>query len=341
MTLILAIETSCDETAAAIVINRHVLSSIVASQIEIHRPFGGVVPEVASRQHVQVIQDVVAQALDQAGLSIAQVDGIGVTCAPGLVGSLLVGLMTAKTLAMVHSKPLIGVHHLEGHVFSGFVADPDLQPPCLCLLVSGGHTSLVHVKAFGDYKTMGQTQDDAAGEAFDKVARLMDLSYPGGPVIDKLAQQGDPDRFELPQGIVSSSPYDTSFSGIKTAMSRLVQKLKQTDPDLPLADLAASFQATVTGVLTAKTIACARDLGLERVIVAGGVSANRELRRRLLQAGEAEGIRVTVPPFSLCTDNAAMIGAAAVSHLERGEVSPQTLGVQSRLSLEAIRSLYT
>lgn len=340
MPIILAIETSCDETAAAIVINRHVLSSIVASQIEIHRPFGGVVPEVASRQHVSVIQDVVAQALAQAQLTIHQVEGIGVTCAPGLVGALLVGLMAAKTLALVHDKPLIGVHHLEGHLFSGFLTDPQLQPPCLCLLVSGGHTSLVHIKALGAYETLGQTQDDAVGEAFDKVARLMDLGYPGGPAIDRLAQQGDPDRFALPQGTVSSGPYDTSFSGIKTAMLRLIQKLRQTEVELPLADLAASFQQTVTQVLTAKTLLCAQDLGLKSVIVAGGVSANRELRSRLTEAGQQAGIRVIVPPLSLCTDNAAMIGAAASAHLDRGEISSLSLGVHSRLSLETIETLY-
>jgi N6-L-threonylcarbamoyladenine synthase len=339
MPTLLAIETSCDETAAAVVTNRHVLSSIVASQIAIHLPFGGVVPEVASRRHVEVVQEVVDQSLKEAGLGIADLDAIAVTCAPGLVGSLLVGVMAAKTLALIYDKPLIGVHHLEGHLFSGFLTAVDLQPPCLSLLVSGGHTSLIHIQAEGIYTTVGQTRDDAVGEAFDKVARLLDLGYPGGPAIDRLASQGDPDRFPLPEGKVDH-PFDTSFSGLKTAVLRLVQTLKQNRADLPVADLAASFQATVTRVLTHKTIACAQSLALDRILLTGGVAANRELRGRLLAAGEESGIQVIVPPFSLCTDNAAMIAAAGVSHFIRGDRSPLSLGVQSRLPLEQLASLY-
>ncbi len=339
MSLIFAIETSCDETAAAIVINRHILSSVVSSQIEIHRPFGGVVPEVASRHHVETIQPVIHQTLQQAGVGWAEIDGIAVTCAPGLVGSLLVGLMAAKTLALVHQKPLIGIHHLEGHIFSGFLADPGLEPPCLCLLVSGGHTSLVYVSAPGVYQTMGQTLDDAAGEAFDKVARLLDLGYPGGPAIDRLADSGDPDRFALPEGQVAT-PFDTSFSGLKTAMMRLIEKLRQSNQELPVADLAASFQSTVARVLTRKTIACAEAVQVNRIVLAGGVAANRELRKRLQEEGETKGIRVIVPPFNLCTDNAAMIAAAGVAHWERGNRSPLSLSVQSRLLLESISCLY-
>ncbi len=339
MSTILGIETSCDETAAAIVINRHILSSVVASQIEIHRPFGGVVPEVASRQHVDGIQDVIIQALDQAQITVSEVDAIAVTCAPGLVGSLLIGLMAAKTLALVHQKPLIGIHHLEGHLFSGLLTAPDLEPPCLCLLVSGGHTSLVHVPTWGIYQTVGQTRDDAAGEAFDKVARLLDLGYPGGPAIDRLAQSGDPHGFKLPEGKVDH-PFDTSFSGLKTAVLRLVQKWQQTEVELPKADIAASFQATVTQVLTRKTIACAQSLQVPTVLLTGGVSANRELRQRLQEAGEVAGIRVIVPPLSLCTDNAAMIAAAGEFHFQQGEFSTLDLGVQSRMALETISSLY-
>lgn len=340
MTTVLGIETSCDETAAAVVTNRNIISSVVASQIAIHQPFGGVVPEVASRQHTLTVQSVVAAALEQAGLGWDGIEAIAITCAPGLVGALLVGLTAAKTLALVHQKPLIGVHHLEGHIFSGFLAAPDLEPPCLCLLVSGGHTSLIAVPELGVYQTLGQTCDDAVGEAFDKVARVLGLPYPGGPAIDRLAAEGDPERFALPGGKVDH-PYNTSFSGLKTAMLRLVQKLKDeaTEP-LPVADLAASFQATIAKVLTEKTIRCAQDHDFPAIILTGGVAANRGLRARLQAAGEAAGIRVVVPPLKLCTDNAAMIAAAGVARLARGQVSSLDLGVQSRLSLEAIASLY-
>ncbi|MEM9155777.1 MAG: tRNA (adenosine(37)-N6)-threonylcarbamoyltransferase complex transferase subunit TsaD [Cyanobacteria bacterium P01_F01_bin.33] len=339
MATVLAIETSCDETAAAVVTNRNILASVVASQIDIHRQFGGVVPEVASRQHVLAIQPAIATALDRAGLTMEAIDAIAVTCAPGLVGALMVGVMAAKTLALVYDKPLLGIHHLEGHVFSGFLAEPDLQPPCLCLLVSGGHTSYVCVRAEGQYEILGQTRDDAAGEAFDKVARLLGLGYPGGPEIDTQARQGDARRFVLPEGKLAH-PYDTSFSGLKTAVLRLVQKLEATGESVPVADVAASFQATVARVLTKKAIACALDFGLPAIVLTGGVAANRELRQRLQEAGAAAGIRIVVPPLSLCTDNAAMIAAAGVSHWQRGECSPLNLGVQSRLSIEEIASLY-
>lgn len=337
---ILAIESSCDETAAAIVINRYVASSVVASQIDQHSQYGGVVPELASRCHVEMMQTVIEEALQQATLSPLDLDAVAVTSAPGLMGSLLVGLMAAKTFALIHHKPLLGIHHLEGHIFSGVLTAPDLQPPCLCLLVSGGHTSLVRVHAWGQYETVGQTRDDAAGEAFDKVARVLGLGYPGGPLIDKLAAQGDPQRFNLPEGRLDT-PYDFSFSGVKTAVLRLVEKLKQELGDqLPLADLAASFQATVTRVLTHKTLACAQDLGLDQIILTGGVAANRELRQRLISAGEPHGIQVIVPPLSLCTDNAAMIAAAAEFHWQQGHISPPDLGAYSRLPLEQISTLY-
>jgi N6-L-threonylcarbamoyladenine synthase len=339
MPTVLGLETSCDETAAAVVTNRHIDSSVVSSQIEIHRPYGGVVPEVASRQHVETIEAVIEAALEQAHGSVETMDAIAVTCTPGLNGSLLVGLMAAKTLAMLYHKPLIGIHHLEGHLFSGVLAEPDLEPPCLCLLVSGGHTSLVHVPEWGTYFTKGQTLDDAAGEAFDKVARLLDLGYPGGPAIDQLAQSGDPTRFRLPEGKVPGA-YDTSFSGLKTAVARLVQSFVERGEPLPKADIAASFQFTVTQVLTRKTLACAQDLGLNQVVLTGGVSANRELRQRLLTAGAEQGIRVIVPPLSLCTDNAAMIAAAGVFHYAQGDRSGLDLTVQSRMALERIPSLY-
>jgi N6-L-threonylcarbamoyladenine synthase len=348
MACVLAIETSCDETAVAVVeaeptwptFAPRQLSSVVASQIDLHAAYGGVVPEVASRRHVETLPFVLESALQQAGLGVAEVDAIAVTCAPGLVGSLLVGLMAAKTLALLYDKPLIGVHHLEGHLFSGFLATADLQPPCLCLLASGGHTSLIWMKDYGEYQTMGRTRDDAAGEAFDKVARLLGLGYPGGPQIDRWAQQGDPHRFPLPEGKLDH-PYDTSFSGLKTAVLRLVQHLQQEGQELPIADIAASFQACLTRVLTEKAVACAEALGLSTLLLTGGVAANRELRARLLEAGQQKGLRVVIPPVALCTDNAAMIGAAGLCHWLRGEVSPLDLGVASRMALEEIPALYT
>jgi N6-L-threonylcarbamoyladenine synthase len=345
MTTILAIETSCDETAVAIVKKRQVLSSIVTSQIETHRRYGGVVPEVASRQHLERLGEAIAQSLDQANLHPSQLDGIAATCTPGLVGSLLVGVMAAKTLALVHDKPFLGVHHLEGHLYASYLSDPSLEPPFLCLLVSGGHTSLIHVKTCGDYHCLGQTRDDAAGEAFDKVARLLDLGYPGGPEIDRLAQQGDPNAFSLPEGRVKLPqggihPYDASYSGLKTAVMRLVQKLKAEGDELPVADLAASFQKTVVRSLVKRTIRCALDHKLSTIAVGGGVAANSGLRRDLTAAAEENGLRVLFPPMAYCTDNAAMIGCAASEHLSRGHTSPLTLGVRSRLSVSQAMTLY-
>lgn len=345
MATVLAIETSCDETAVAIVKNRHVLSSIVSSQIEIHQKYGGVVPEVASRQHVEIVNPAIAQALEAAHLNWSDLDGIAGTCAPGLVGALLVGLTAAKTLAMLHQKPFVGVHHLEGHIYASYLSDPTLQPPFLCLLVSGGHTSLIYVKDCGQYEVLGQTRDDAAGEAFDKVARLLNLGYPGGPVIDRLASEGNPKAFPLPEGQISLPqggyhPYDSSFSGLKTAVLRLTQKLQQSGEPLPIADLAASFQETVAKSLTKRAIACARDFGLDAIAIGGGVAANRGLRQHLQAAAAKHNLRVLFPPMQFCTDNAAMIACAAAEHLERGHTSALTLGAQSRLSLKDVMTLY-
>jgi N6-L-threonylcarbamoyladenine synthase len=345
MPTILAIETSCDETAVAIVRDRQVLSSVVSSQIDIHRPYGGVVPEVASRQHVETVNWAIAQALDQAAVSWAAIDGVAATVAPGLVGALLVGMSAAKTLALLHHKPFLGVHHLEGHIYASYLTEPSLEPPFLCLLVSGGHTSLLYVKDCGHYRTLGQTHDDAAGEAFDKVARLLNLDYPGGPVIDRLAAQGNPTAFSLPEGKISLPqggyhPYDSSFSGLKTAMLRLTQSLQRTTPDLPVADLAASFQATVAQALTKRAIACARDHDLSTIVIGGGVAANRGLRQHLQTAADAQGFRLIVPPMKFCTDNAAMIACAAADHLDHGRRSPLTLGVQSRMAVEDVLTLY-
>jgi len=345
MATVLAIETSCDETAVAVVRDRQICSSVVASQIDAHRRFGGVVPELASRQHLETINPLIDQALEASGLAWADIDGVAATCAPGLVGALLVGLTAAKTLALVQRKPLIGVHHLEGHIYASYLAHPDLEPPFLSLLVSGGHTSLIYVKDCGVYDPLGQTRDDAAGEAFDKVARLLGLEYPGGPAIDRWAAEGNPQRFELPEGNISLPdgrfhPYDSSFSGLKTAVLRLVQKLQQSPQPLPIADLAASFQTTVARSLTRRAIACALDYGLSTIAVGGGVAANRGLRTQLQAAAADRQLRVLFPPLSLCTDNAAMIGCAAAAHLERGHTSPLTLGVQSRLPLQAVMQLY-
>ena len=371
MPTVLAIETSCDETAVAIVKKRKVLSSIVSSQIETHRLYGGVVPEVASRQHLETIGGVIAAALDEAAIGWEAIDGIGVTCTPGLVGALMVGLSAAKTLAILHDKPLIGVHHLEGHIYASYLAEPSLEPPFLCLLVSGGHTSLIHVRDCGDYEIVGQTRDDAAGEAFDKVARLLELGYPGGPVIDRVARSGNAAAFKLPEGRVKLAggggfhPYDSSFSGLKTAVRRLVEGLRsefEVCPNgaegtshthdnldkirntgvtaLPVADIAASFQEAIAQALTKRAIRCATDLGLTTIALGGGVAANSRLRSCLQTAVQNTDIQVLFPPLRFCTDNAAMIGCAAAEHLARGHVSPLTLGVRSRLPLSEVGSLY-
>jgi len=345
MVCVLAIETSCDETAVAIVKDRTCCSSVVSSQIPVHQQYGGVVPEVASRSHVEKINEAIALALAEAQLDWGAIDGVAATCAPGLVGSLLVGLTAAKTLAVVHQKPFLGIHHLEGHIYATYLSEPELKPPFLCLLVSGGHTSLIYVKDCGKYEMLGATRDDAAGEAFDKVARLLNLSYPGGPAIDKLAKQGNPAAFPLPEGKVSLPsggyhPYDSSFSGLKTAVLRLVQKLEQETSELPVSDLAASFQETVARSLTKRVIRCALDYGLDTITLGGGVAANSGLRRHLQEAAASHNLRILFPPLKLCTDNAAMIGCAAADHLSRGHSSSLTLGVQSRLPITEVMRLY-
>ncbi|RMF24552.1 MAG: tRNA (adenosine(37)-N6)-threonylcarbamoyltransferase complex transferase subunit TsaD [Cyanobacteria bacterium J083] len=345
MSTILAIETSCDETGVAIVKNRQIYSNIVASQIDIHRRYGGVVPEVASRQHLTTINSCIAEAFKQADINWQEIDAIAATVAPGLVGALLVGMTAAKTLALIHAKPFLGVHHLEGHIYASYLSQPDLQPPFLSLLVSGGHTSLIYVKACGQYDLLGSTRDDAVGEAFDKVARLLNLGYPGGPIIDKLAQTGQPNRFTLPEGKISLPrggyhPYDSSFSGLKTAILRLVEKLATTDNDLPVNDICASFQATVARSLTKRAIRCAQDYGLDTIVVGGGVAANTGLRQSLREAGQKVGIQVYFPPLPLCTDNAAMIACAAAEHFDLGHRSSLTLPVQSRLPITEVMKLY-
>ncbi|MGB3655743.1 MAG: tRNA (adenosine(37)-N6)-threonylcarbamoyltransferase complex transferase subunit TsaD [Rivularia sp. (in: cyanobacteria)] len=345
MATVLAIETSCDETAVAIVNNRHVCSNVVASQISVHKNYGGVVPEVASRIHLETINQLIDLALEQAQFRWSDIDGVAATCAPGLVGALLVGLTAAKTLCMVRSLPFIGIHHLEGHIYANYLTEPALETPFLSLLVSGGHTSLIYVKDCGIYESLGATRDDAAGEAFDKVARLLKLGYPGGPIIDELAQIGNSSAFKLPEGRVSLPsggyhPYDASFSGLKTAVLRLVQQLEKNNPSIPVADVAASFQDTVARALTKRAIACALDYGLKTITVGGGVAANSGLRKHLQAAAETHNLRVLFPALKFCTDNAAMIGCCAADHLSRGHTSSLSLGVESRLALSRVMELY-
>ncbi|NJO47102.1 MAG: tRNA (adenosine(37)-N6)-threonylcarbamoyltransferase complex transferase subunit TsaD [Oscillatoriales cyanobacterium RM2_1_1] len=345
MAVLLAIETSCDETGVAIVKNRKVLSNVLASQIQVHRQYGGVVPEIASREHLTILNSLIDQAQHIAEVDWSDIDGVAATCAPGLVGALFIGMSAAKTLALVHQKPFLGVHHLEGHIYASYLNQPELQPPFLCLLVSGGHTSLIRVQDCGDYQTLGQTLDDAAGEAFDKVARLLNLGYPGGPIIDQLATRGNAQAFALPEGRISQAdgtfhPYHSSFSGLKTSVLRLVQKLQYQSDRLPIADIAASFQETVARSLTKRAIACALDYGLDRIAIGGGVAANSGLRSHLQAAATAHNLQVLFPPLKFCTDNAAMIACAAADHLDRGHISSLDLGVYSRMKLEDVMQLY-
>jgi len=317
---ILAIETSCDETAAAVVEDGHrVLADVVATQIDIHRRWGGVVPELASRNHVVQVMPVVDEALSRAGVSPADLDALAVTSGPGLVGALLVGVQAAKALALAWQKPLVRVNHLEGHLVAAFLADPPPEFPYLGLVVSGGHTSLYAARGFGDYRLLGQTRDDAAGEAFDKGAKLLGLPYPGGVAIDRLAREGDAGKHRFPKAIVKGSDLDFSFSGLKTALLHHVRK-HGVPQGGPLADLCASYQEAIVRALVEKAFRAARRLQFDRLILSGGVAANSRLRAAVLaRAAEYEGMVVHVPPVRLCTDNAAMIAVAGTHALLRGE----------------------
>jgi tRNA threonylcarbamoyl adenosine modification protein TsaD/ribosomal-protein-alanine acetyltransferase len=330
--LILAIESSCDETAAAVVRGgREVLSNVVASQIDFHSRFGGVVPEIASRKHTEAIVDVVDEALEQAGVGLGDLTAIAVTYGPGLVGALVVGVAYAKGLALATGLPLVGVNHLEGHLFASVLAEPDVTPPFVALLVSGGHTSLVHAPEWGEYHTLGSTIDDATGEAFDKVAKALGLGYPGGPEISRLASEGDPTAIAFPRAMLRSDDLDFSLSGLKTAVVTHIAKERAAGREPHAADIAASFQAAVIDVQVAKALRAVEECGVKTFLVGGGVAANPALREALNAAMEARGVRVSVPSLSLCTDNAAMIGAAAHLHLWRGE----TMG----LNAEAVPDL--
>lgn len=305
----LAIESSCDETSAAILRGgRQVLSNIISTQIPIHQKFGGVVPEIASRKHIVNIMPVIDEALAKAGVELADIDQIAVTYGPGLVGALLVGVSAAKALAFTLDVPLIGVNHLEGHIFANFISHQDLKPPFMALVVSGGHTSLVHVKDYNSFSLMGQTRDDAAGEAFDKVARVMGLPYPGGPQIDKLAQEGNPHAIDFPKALQEKGNYEFSFSGLKSAVLNYLNSMKCKKIEINKADVAASFQNTVIEVLIAKALSAVKEVGCNTLVLAGGVAANSSLESRLRAATEKTGIRFCYPDKILCTDNAAMIG---------------------------------
>ncbi|GGJ04139.1 tRNA N6-adenosine threonylcarbamoyltransferase [Alicyclobacillus cellulosilyticus] len=331
---ILGIETSCDETAAAIVDGRRVVSQRIASQMQVHARFGGVVPEVASRRHVETVTRVVAGALADAGAAWGDLDGIAVTCGPGLLGALLVGVSAAKGLALVTGLPLVGVHHIAGHVAAAFI-DTAITPPCLALVVSGGHTELLRVDPPFCLTKLGGTKDDAAGEAYDKVARMLGLPYPGGPEVDRLAQSGDPAAYAFPRALMEDEGFDFSYSGLKSAVHNEIAKQRQRGEEVNPADVCASFQQAVVDVLVEKTARAVIRTGLRTVVVAGGVAANQGLRRALTARAAADGFAVHFPPLALCTDNAAMIAVAGGLLLELGVRHPLSLNAEANLSLAA------
>lgn len=334
---VLAVESSCDETAAAVVKDgREVCSNIIFSQIDLHAVYGGVVPEIASRSHVEKIGGVVAQALAQADCAIEDLDAVAVTSGPGLVGCLLAGVSYAKGLALAQNLPLIGVHHILGHICANLIAFPDLQPPFLCLVASGGHSHLIAVNEEMRCRVLGRTRDDAAGEAFDKVARALGLPYPGGPELEKLAQSGDSWAFSFPSGFHAGAHYDFSFSGMKTSVMNLLHNARQKEETLECADVAASFQRAVVEVLAGKAVRAAQEQGYHTVALAGGVAANAVLRSELQARADAAGLRFVCPPMPLCTDNAAMIGCAAYYLLMRGETDDLSLNARASWDLEKV-----
>ena len=350
MPIILSLETSCDESAAALVSNEkgkiELLGNEIASQIEEHARWGGVVPEIASRRHLENLPFLIEQVFLKSKLQIKDIDAVAATVTPGLAGSLLVGSITARTMANLHQIPFLGIHHLEGHLSSIYLAKNYPTPPFLVLLVSGGHTELIKVDVDHKYQRLGRSHDDAAGEAFDKVGRLLGLSYPGGPAIQKIAKSGDPKRFLFPKGRVSKPeggfyPYDFSFSGLKTAVFRQIEKLKLEDKKLPSDDIAASFEHVVSEVLVERSLRCALDQGLNSLVLVGGVAANERLRKMMLAKASQYSINIALAPMEFCTDNAAMIGAAALLRLSsKNNQSSIELGVSSRWPLEKSDLLY-
>ncbi len=317
--LILAIESSCDETAASVVKNgREVLSNVISSQIELHKLYGGVVPEIASRKHIEKINQVIEEALEVAGVTLDDIDAVGVTYGPGLVGALLVGVAEAKAIAYAKNLPLVGVHHIEGHISANYIENKELEPPFICLVVSGGHTHLVCVKDYGQYEIIGRTRDDAAGEAFDKVARAIGLGYPGGPKIDKLSKEGDANAITFPKAHISDAPYDFSFSGVKSAVLNYINGCQMKGEAYNNADIAASFQKAVTDVLVENAMRAVDEYGLSKFAIAGGVASNSTLREAMKVACEKKGIEFYYPSPIFCTDNAAMIGVAAYYDYKNG-----------------------
>jgi N6-L-threonylcarbamoyladenine synthase len=328
-TVVLGIETSCDETAAALVMGgRDVLSSVVSSQVDLHAAFGGVVPEIASRAHLELLNPVVAEAIVEAGVGESRIDAVACTVGPGLIGALLVGVSAAKALALTWGVPLIAVNHLEAHLYAAFLDEPELEPPLVVLLVSGGHTMLVEMADHGTYRLLGQTIDDAAGEAFDKVARFLGLGYPGGPAIDRVAVRGDPEAVTFPRALLHDG-LDFSFSGLKTAVVNHVR----AHPDVRTEDVAASFQQAVVDVLVAKALRAARDVGAMGLVLGGGVAANSLLRMQLLEASEKEGLRCLLPSAAMCTDNAAMIAATGWYRLRSDGPTGLDIGAYPNLHL--------
>lgn len=331
---ILAIESSCDETSAAVVVNgREVLSNVIASQISTHEMYGGVVPEVASRMHIEAVSGVVEEALLEANVTLDKIDAIGVTYGPGLVGALLVGLQFAKGLAFSSKKPLIGVNHIEGHICANYIQHKNLKPPFVSLVVSGGHTFIVHVKDYGKYEVIGQTRDDAAGEAYDKVARALGLGYPGGPKIDKLAKEGNPKAIVFPKANFHEETLDFSFSGVKSAVLNYLNKCKMQNIEVNKADVAASFQQAVVDVLKDNVLLTCKKKNVKTIAIAGGVASNSTLRETLTNAASKRGIEVLFPAPILCTDNAAMIGSAAYFNFVNGKISDLNLNAKPNLKL--------
>jgi N6-L-threonylcarbamoyladenine synthase len=333
-TLILGIESSCDETAAAVIKNgRHIMSNIISTQVDLHKKYGGVVPEIASRKHVELIIPVINQALEEAGISLSDIDAIGVTYGPGLVGALLVGLTAGKAIAYTTKKPLVGVHHIEGHIAANYLQYPDLEPPFICLVASGGHSHIVHVKDYREFEILGQTRDDAAGEAFDKISRAIGLGYPGGPLIDKYAQNGNSKAIPFPRVYFDDGALDFSFSGLKTAVLNYLNRMEQTGEAINIPDIAASFQQAVVDVLVKNTIVAAKVKNIKKIALAGGVAANSQLRRDMKEIAQKQGIEVMYPGLILCTDNAAMIGCAAYYEYIKGERAGMDLNAIPGLKL--------